>query len=213
MVSKRLKEIAKFLNGKKVLADVGCDHGYLIIEGFLNYNLSKAYAIDNKEMPLDNARNNIMKYDFSKNVEFLLSDGLDKMEDYFDVVVFAGMGGLLILELLEKDFRKLYDSRIVVQANRNTYEVRKFLTEKGYYIYDESIVFEDNKYYEIIVFEKTEQPYIYNTNELIFGPVLLERKDNVFKDKLNNDLRILKKIPHKNEEILSKINMVKENLW
>ena len=213
MISKRIKEIAKYLKGKKILADVGCDHGYLIIEGFHNYNISRAYAIDNKEMPLDNARTNIIKYDFFENVEFLLSDGLAKMEDYFDVVVFAGMGGLLIIELLEKDFKKLNDSRIVIQANRNTYEVRKFLTEKGYLIYDESIVFEDNKYYEIIVFEKTDHPYIYNTNQLIFGPVLLERKDSIFKDKLTNDLRILKNIPHKNEEIITKINMVMENLW
>lgn len=213
MISKRLKEIAKYLENKKILADVGCDHGYVIIEGFLNYNLQKAYAIDNKEGPLENAKNNINAHEFSNKVEFLLSDGLEKLEDYVDVIVFAGMGGLLIIDLLKKDFRKLNNSRLIIQANRNTYEVRKYLTDVGFYIYDEKIVFEDGKYYEIIVFEKTEQPFNYKRNELYFGPVLLERKDSVLKEKMKNELRILNNIPNKNAETLCKINLVKENLW
>lgn len=213
MISKRLKTIAEYLESKKILADVGCDHGYVIIEGFLNYNIEKAYAIDNKEKPLDNARINISKYDFFNKVEFLLSDGLRELESYVDVIVMAGMGGLLILDLLKQDFNKLNDARLIIQANRNNYDVRKYLTENGYYIYDEKIVYEDDKYYEIIVFEKAKQPYIYNYNELYFGPKLLGRKDSVLKDKLHNDLRILNNIPHKNEKIKAKIELVKENLW
>lgn len=213
MISERLKAIAQSIEDKKILADVGCDHGYVIIEGFHNYKLQKAYAIDNKEGPLDNARTNIRKYDFFDSVEFILSDGLEDMKDYFDVVVLAGMGGLLIIDILKRDFKKLNDARIIVQANRNSYDVRKFLTELGYYIYDEKIVYEDNIYYEIIVFEKTNKAYLYNTSELYFGPVLLERKDNILKDKMNNELRILNNIPQKSEEIKLKINMVKENLW
>lgn len=213
MISERLKAIAQSLENKKILADVGCDHGYVIIEGFLNHKLQKAYAMDNKEGPLDNARTNIMKYDFVESVEFILSDGLEEMKDYFDVVVLAGMGGLLIIDILKRDYKKLNDARIIVQANRNSYDVRKYLTELGYFIYDERIVYEDNIYYEIIVFEKTNEAYLYNANELYFGPVLLERKDNILKDKMNNELRILNNIPHKSDEIKSKINMVKENLW
>lgn len=213
MISERLKTIAKYLEKKEILADVGCDHGYVIIEGFEKYNLQKAYAIDNKQGPLDNAKANIKNYNFSDKVIFLLSDGLEELNNYVDVIVFAGMGGLLIIDLLKKDFRKLNNARLIIQANRNSYEVRKYLTEMGYFIYDEQIIFEDSKYYEIIVFEKTDQPYLYNRNELYFGPVLLERKDSILKDKMENDLRILKNIPHKNEEIQYKINMVKENLW
>ena len=213
MISKRLKTIAKFLGDKKILADVGCDHGYLIIEGFLNYNLKKAYAIDNKEKPLENCINNISKYDFKDQVEFLLSDGLEKLTDYVDVIVFAGMGGQLIIDLIEKDFHKLNDGRLIIQANRNIYDVRKYLTELGYLIYDEEIVQEDGKFYEIVVFEKTDEAVIYNQNELFFGPILLEKKDATLKKKLKKDLDVLENIPYKTKEIEEKINLVKENLW
>lgn len=213
MISKRLKTIASFLEKKEILADVGCDHGYLIIEGFLNYNLKKAYAIDNKEKPLENCKKNIAKYDFSDKVEFLLSDGLERLNDYVDVVVFAGMGGLLIIDLIKKDLPKLNNARLIIQANRNNYDVRKYLTSIGYIIYDEKIVYEDDKFYEIIVFEKSNEEILYNHHELFFGPILLEKKDAILKEKLIKELNQLENIPVKTKEVQDKINLVKEILW
>lgn len=213
MVSVRIKEMVKYLDGKQVLVDVGCDHGYLIIEGFLNNKIKKAFAIDNKIGPLNNAKTNISKYDFYKDVTFLLSDGLEKLTEEFDVIVFGGMGGLLITELLKKEYQKLKDARIIIQANRNNYEIRKYLVNQNYKISEESIIFDDSKFYEIIIFEKNSELIIYEEKELYLGPVLLKNKENIYKDKLFNDLRILENIPHKSAEILAKINLIKENLW
>lgn len=213
MISNRLKEIAKYLKSAKILADVGCDHGYLIIEGFLNYSLEYAYAIDNKEGPLNNAIKNIKEYDFKNKVEFLLSDGLEKLTQEVDTVVFAGMGGLLINNLLKKDFKKLKNARIIIQANRNSKEVREFLTSKQYEIVNESIIYEDNFFYEIIIFEKTNKILSYFEDELLYGPILLKNKDNLLKEKLLFELSLYEHITKKPQKIIKKIKKIKELLW
>ena len=91
MISKRIKVVCSHIEPYKIIADVGCDHGYLIKEAFDKYNIEFAYAIDNKIGPLESAKNNLMDY---KNVEFSLSDGLTDLKEDVEVVVIAGMGGM-----------------------------------------------------------------------------------------------------------------------
>ena len=47
MFSLRIERIASKVPVNSNLADVGCDHGYLIIEAYLNNKVNKAIAIDN----------------------------------------------------------------------------------------------------------------------------------------------------------------------
>ena len=191
MFSKRICEIAKLIKPYKIIADVGCDHGYLIIESFLNSDVSKAIAIDNKIGPLNSAKKNLEKYNF--NVRFSLSSGVNDIDDDTEVVVISGMGGLLISKIISDDLtnnKKLYNvKRLILQANRNNFELRKFLMESNYQIIDEKIVYEDDKYYEIIVCERVNEKIIYTFEELYFGPILLKRKDDIFKDIIKNNMK------------------------
>ena len=81
MISERLKFIASLIPPAKTLADVGCDHGLLIIEAFEKYGLEYAVAIDNKEQPLKSAHENIKKHPFFPKVRFSLSDGLADLKE------------------------------------------------------------------------------------------------------------------------------------
>lgn len=213
MFSIRLKTITKYLKDKSSLADVGTDHGYAIIDGFLNYDLKYAYAIDNKKGPLENAKKNISNYTFKDNVSFLLSDGLEKLDKEVDVIVFAGMGGLLIIDLIKKDFHKLFDARLVIAPNRDSYAVRVFLTNLNYDIIAEEVVYEDGKYYEVIVFEKVHKKLNYTDLELKYGPRLLKGKSETFKNKLLFELKKYKKIQHQNAEINKNIKEIEGILW
>lgn len=212
MISNRLKTIASFLKDTQIIADVGCDHGYLIIEAFNNYGIKKAYAIDNKKGPLDKAIGNLRKYEFYNNIVFLLSDGLEKLEDSVDGIVFAGMGGLLIVELLKKDFEKIKNSKLIIQANRDSSEVRRYLSSNFFEIKAEEIVYEDKKFYEVIVFEKTDNFVHYTEKEIQYGPKLLNEMSNLFTEKLKNDLRILENIPYRSEQIIKKIKEIEDIL-
>lgn len=176
MISERIKRISSYIKPYKVIADVGCDHGYLIKYAFDNYNITEAYAIDNKKGPLDSAKNNLKDYN---NVKYFLSDGLDSIGDNVEVVVIAGMGGMLIKDIITKNISRINNvKRFVLQANKNVYELRKFMCENDYLISHEEILEEDGKFYEIVVFEKGKADY--NFDDLFFGPILLKEKNDVF---------------------------------
>ena len=195
---KRLKTILQFINDKDIVADIGCDHGYLLKMAIKDKNILKGYAIDNKIGPLNSAKTNL--YSFS-NVEFILSDGLISVDkDDINCVVIAGMGGMLINKIVEDSLSKFNKiKKIILCPNRNIDKVRSFFNEKGFMIVDEDIVYEDGKYYEILVIEKGEQKL--TDKELFFGHTLLEKRTETFIAKWQEYYDKIKNIENKSDEI------------
>ena len=135
---KRIDAITDFISPYKSIADIGCDHGYVIKQAFDKGYIDNAYAIDNKLGPINRAKDTLKDY---KNVKYYLSDGLDSVDENIDCVIIAGMGGMLIIDILEKNKDKLnYIKRLIIEANKDEFKVRKYLTENGFYIYDEKIL-------------------------------------------------------------------------
>ena len=97
----RIKNVAKYIKPYKKIADVGCDHGYLIVEAFENYNIDYAIAIDNKSKPLERCNYNLKEKPYYSHVRFSLSSGINDIDSDTEVIIMAGMGGLLIKDLLE----------------------------------------------------------------------------------------------------------------
>ncbi len=203
----RIKALVDEIYPFKKIADVGCDHGYLIIESFKKYNLDNAIAIDNKKGPLDMAISNIKNYDFFNKVRFSLSSGISDIDDDTECVIIAGMGGLLITDLVSDNLRNV--KRFIIQPNRNIMEVRKKLCSLGFYISNEKVIIDANKYYEIITFDKGSQEY--SNIEYEFGPILLQNKSKEFKDKYLLEIDRLSKIINDNnkDEISRKIERIK----
>lgn len=210
MFSKRIECIASKVPFGSNLADVGCDHGYLIIEAYLNKKIKKAIAIDNKKGPLDSARNNISKY---LDVRYSLSSGINDIDDDTNSIVIAGMGGLLINSILEEGMKlnKVNSNQtFILEPNRNCYEVRKFLMENGFEIFDEEVVYDQKKYYEIIVCKKINKKIILTDDELLFGPILLNNKTEVFRNKYVEEVEKLRKICNDQEIIKQKIERIEK---
>ena len=208
MISKRLQEIAKYVYPYKNIADVGCDHGYLIIDAIKKYDVLKCVAIDNKEGPLNVARHNIKNHELLDNVRFSLSSGITDIDTDTEAVVISGMGGVLITQILSEKEKLVNVKRLVLQPNRNSYELRKFLMDNGFYIICEEIIFEDGKYYEIIVSEKGEVNY--NEDELMFGPILLKEKNELFINKINSELTHLKNLETNSKNVIERIKKLEE---
>lgn len=209
----RIKEIAKYIEPYKKIADVGCDHGYLIIEAFNNHKIESAVAIDNKKGPLDSAITNISKYQFINNVRFSLSSGISDIDSDTEVVIIAGMGGLLINQIISADIDNLKNvKRLIIEANRNQYDCRKYLSSIGFKIIDESVVYENNKYYQIIILDKSNSDNIdYSDIELQYGPILLKERSLLFVEMLKDEYSKLLSIEnyHNIEHINNKINLLK----
>lgn len=185
----RLKRIADYLIPYKYIADIGCDHGYLLIEAFKLKDDFNFIAIDNKKGPLSACINNLKTKPYFNKVRFSLSSGITDIDSQTEVLVLAGMGGILITEILKDDLKNV--KRIITCANRDNYEVRKEILKLGFHIYDEDIILERNKYYQIIVFDKSNDKENLSDEMLYYGPILTKKMSNVFKEYLTNELNKL----------------------
>ena len=206
----RIDLIASLSKDSKMLLDIGCDHAFCVINAVKKYNVSYAIASDINDGPLENAKNNIALNNLNDKIDVIKSDGLDNINIKFDTLIISGMGGLLIKSILEKGINKLNGAKLIIEANSDSYEVRKYLTSNNYIITDEYAIIDSNKYYEIIVFEKGE--YSYPGFSLRYGPILLKKKEAVFIDHYKKELEKLEKyLPDIKDTILKDEKLVLRN--
>lgn len=178
-IDDRLKSIASMVDKCNVIADIGTDHGYLPIYLIQNDIASFAYAADVAINPLTSAKENINKYNLSDRFETILCDGLTKLPKGIDTIIIAGMGGNLMIDILEN--KKFDYDTYILQPNLHHYALRKYLMDNNYVIIDEKICHAHKKYYEIIKVKHGKQTL--NELQLTFGPINLEKKDQLFIDK------------------------------
>lgn len=181
-LSKRLQAIYDMVpNG--VAADVGSDHGKLIISLFEGGVISKGYAIENKKGPYSHLVKAIEESKCGDNIIPMLSDGISELPSDVDVVILAGMGGTNIIDILKAHPNKLKNVKtIIVDAHNAIPEMRKAICKLGYVIADEDIVLDAGIYYEIIKFNAGECAYL-DESDYEFGPVLRNEKSCTFKEK------------------------------
>ena len=151
-MSQRLIAIAEMLKGDyqvDTVADVGCDHGYVSIYMIQKGIARKAIAMDVRKGPLSGALSNIREYGLEDRITTRLSDGLKELAPgEADGLVIAGMGGALMIRILEDaGIHELGIKRAVLQPQSELSQFRLYLRDKGYTIVREKIVFEEGKYY------------------------------------------------------------------
>ena len=190
-LSKRLSVIKEMVPSG-VVADVGSDHGKLIISLLEDKVILKGYGIENKKAPFSRLEKAIEDAHVKEQLTALFSDGISELPDDVDVVVIAGMGGHLIINILESHVEKLKNVKnIVIDAHNSNDKVRKSIVSLGYFIKDEKVVFEDDIYYEIIRFDKGESKPL-DELDYEFGPILRKEKSDLFKQKYQSMLVDLK---------------------
>lgn len=210
MISKRLKEIAKYTNGFNLLLDVGSDHGLLPIYAIKNHFVNEAIASDINSKPLIKAKENFNKYEL--DIDTFIYDGIPNTSS--DVIVIAGMGAELIISILEKTLNNAKNLKRLILAPNCDYDILRRFVAKSFKIVDEDIVYDKNHYYEIIVLEKGIENY--SDIDLLFGPILLKKKSetfiNKYKKELNNLSSIVDNITdlNKKKEIEERIKLIKD---
>ncbi len=158
----RLMAAAAFVKENAVIADVGCDHGFLPLYLLQNGIVRFAYLIDKNKGPLLRAGENAEKYGFSGRCELVLSDGLKALPDAIrktdtgpgapDTVIMTGMGGPLILRIIDdtpEEIRKNV-TRWILSPQSLIADCREGLTERGFVIREETELSEKNKHYVIM---------------------------------------------------------------
>ena len=173
-LSKRLEVVCGFVAPGDRVADIGCDHGYLSIYLLKNNIASSVIASDINEAPLKSAMHNADKFGVRDKMEFYLSDGVKKLPRDFDTLVCAGMGGDTIVSILDSAFwLKDEKYRLLLQCQSKTPMLRKYLSDQGWRITEESVVKDGRFLYTIM--EVVYQPgYKLTPGECHFPPALLE---------------------------------------
>ena len=105
-LSKRLQAIHDMLP-KGVTADIGSDHGKLMIALFKSGKVTKGYAIENKKGPYQRLVKALEEENLIDDIVPLFSDGIDDLPPEVKNIVLAGMGGDLIIKILKKHPEKL----------------------------------------------------------------------------------------------------------
>lgn len=151
-ISRRLAAIGALAAQGGILADIGCDHGYLPIYLIQQHRIAGAIAMDVRQGPLSRARENIAAYGLLDRIEVRRSDGLAELgQDEAQTVVIAGMGGPLMEKILREGARQLATVReLILQPQSDVGHFRRFLQDLSFTIVEEDMVEEDGKYYPMM---------------------------------------------------------------
>lgn len=170
-LSKRLTAVAAMVTKGNTVCDVGCDHGFVPVYLVLNGISPHVIAMDVNGGPLAAARGHVAKYRLSDYIETRLSDGLSALQaGEADTLICAGMGGRLVVKILEEGREKLAGTfgingihgeanvstngigikEMILQPQSDLQYVRNYLRQTGYAVADEDMVAEDGKYYPMM---------------------------------------------------------------
>lgn len=206
-VSNRIKTIAKLIKKGSNVADIGSDHGYLLIELLNNNIANKVIGIENKLGPFTNLKTNLSNIieKYPNRCKLYLSSGLKDLSNEYETVVIAGMGFSTIESIiLENKDKVKFIENFIIDSHNNMYELRKFIISLGFFISDEVALIENEIYYELISFTKGNKDY--SDIELRYGPILMNKK---YKDYIIHYEEEIRKL----ENLLSnnKINEERKN--
>lgn len=166
-------------------------------------------------------------------VEVRKGDGLDVIEHgEVDVICIAGMGGKLIVQILDRGRSKLENvQRLIIQPNVAAHQVREWFLNNNWELKEERMVEEEGMYYEILMAEpgEADAPYQGLTNEereraILMGPYLLQTKPEAFHRKWEMEVQKRKNVlasleysqsaagEEKGNRVLEEIKRIKEGL-
>ena len=208
-LSDRLTEIYKMVP-KGIAADIGADHGKLMIALFEGGIITHGYAVENKKGPYNRLVKALEERHLEEDIVPLFSDGIKDLPEAVHTVIIAGMGGNNIIDILKKYPQKTKQIQtLIIDAHTAIPKVRDEVSKLGFVIADEKMVREDNIFYEIIKFIRADRA-IYGDKDLEFGPVLRNEKCALFKEKYENRIHEIdnllknKALPKNRAEQLSK---------
>lgn len=216
-LSKRLQEVAKFVKNDQIILDIGSDHAYLPIYLIQEKLIPAAIAGEVVKGPYKKTKEQVVLRGLSEKISTRLGSGFDVLGEEEDIgsAFICGMGGILIAQIIEKglaDKKIDQNTRLILQPNNNEQYLRQLLMDQQFKIDEERIVKENDKYYEVIVANKSKGEVNYSDAELIFGPHLLFEKTENFELKWQavreNNQAILKKLNKKNHK-----DKIREITW
>lgn len=205
MKKRRLEEIINLVEDNSIVADIGTDHGIVPYELIKSNKAKKVIASDISEKSLDKLREKLDYLDEPEKIILNVSDGLNNLNEYqVDTIIISGMGGNLIVDILNKNIDVAKSANcLILGANNSLSVLRKFLHDNSFEIIEEVDLFENDKYYQIIKVKVGKQLFL-NEYEYEFGKFLIDNKSEnlkqYIKQQVYNKKTILSNISEKDSD-------------
>lgn len=218
----RLNMAAEMVRHGSRIADIGTDHAYLPAVLILDGTVPCAIAADLRKGPLENAEATVKSNGIADKVQLRRSNGLNNvMPDEVDDIVIAGMGGILISEILDAaPWIKNGKYKLILQPQSHDEIVRSWLWENGFEIIEQASCIDDKKPYICMSAVYTGKQSEHDPIEDMFGDFFYREDDasDAFCQKKLRRVRIrhsaLQKIDPENEEIKALEYILNEvNKW
>jgi len=191
----RLKIIADSIQGFETLADIGSDHAYLPIYLIKSGRVKSIIATDVNSGPAEISRKRIKNHGLEPKISVREGNGLRAINPgEAEVIVIAGMGGILIGDILDKGIDAAKSAKLLIlQPMRDSEKVRKWLLEHGFHIIDEELVKDQDKIYEVIWSQPGEEAGEAK-GLLLIGEKIIEKKHPLLEEFIYRKVKELEKI-------------------
>lgn len=193
-LSKRLNKIAELVDFEASVIDVGTDHGY--VPNFLCENKisSDIIATDISKNSLEKSIELTRELGNEKFVRNILANGI--VDENRDNIIIAGLGGIQIAEIIANSIDIAKSSKkLILQPMQKTNILRRELNNMGFEIFDEEIIYEDERYFEIILarFSNNIDRNLKEEN-FYFSKKLIDKKNKTYLSYLEEKKTYLKSI-------------------
>lgn len=205
-LSKRLLTIAEHVPSGSKLADIGSDHALLPVYLAQQGIIKSGIAGELNAGPYAAAYKQVTEAGLINRIDVRQGDGLEVIASAeVDVITIAGMGGLLIVQILTQGIDKLdHVQRLILQPNVGEEVVRRWLWKQGWILSEEYIIQEDGKTYEVLIADRSEDAanrnhalyqdrhiagkMIDSERLLAMGPYLLNQADPIWIQKWQDEI-------------------------
>ncbi len=202
-LSLRLQAIANEVDDNVNIVDIGCDHGLLDVYLAKEKKNIHLIASDINSNALNNAKENIKKYQVQNKITTILSNGLNDIDtSNINTMIIAGMGSHTIAGILYQNLDKLKSvDTLILQSNNDLDFLRYKVSKIGYFFEKEKLVCDSGIIYTILICKKGHR--IYTKKQLYFGPYLLKENSKLFQKKCKLEL----------EKLESFYSLIPKNHW
>lgn len=163
----RIKEIAAHINNADIVVDIGSDHALLSLELIQNNKAKMVFNLEKNYQPYLCGLKNTKQY--PTRIKNLMSDGLSKFDPniVIDYCVIAGLGGLLMIEILKVAKNKI--NNLILVPNNNEALVRNFAFSNDWKCVLESYILDKKIVYPLIWLSKDPKYMSYQKKDISLG--------------------------------------------
>ncbi len=192
-LSLRLQTILQQIQPVSVLADIGCDHGKLLLAALKSSKCKFGIGTDIRAMPLKRAQETLKKAGYQQQTSFYQTDGMKNVAETAQCWVLAGMGAELMIKIITDSFNKAQQTTQIVMCPHHQPEIlRVKMAALGFEIIKEELIFEDH-FYWVLSYHYRGQAITLSLYEQYFGKLdktqLLNYAAKLYRQNFQHQLR------------------------